>query len=79
MSTTGKKNNYKYKHMEAKQHASEKPTSHRRKQKWNKNMYRKQWKRKHNNWNPMGFSKNSAKGTVHSNTGIPQETRKKVK
>ena len=25
----------------------------------------------------MGFSKSSAKGKVHSNTGIPQETRKK--
>ena len=25
----------------------------------------------------MGHCKSSAKGTVHSNTGIPQETRKK--
>ena len=25
----------------------------------------------------MGFSKNSAKGTVHSNTSLPQETREK--
>ena len=25
----------------------------------------------------MGFSESSAKGKVHSNTGIPQETRKK--
>ena len=25
----------------------------------------------------MGYCKNSAKGKVHSNTGIPQETRKK--
>ena len=25
----------------------------------------------------MGFSKSSAKGKVHSNAGIPQETRKK--
>ena len=24
----------------------------------------------------MGFSKSSAKGKVHSNTGLPQETRK---
>ena len=24
----------------------------------------------------MGFSKTSAKGMVHSNTGLPQETRK---
>ena len=36
-------------------------------------------KKKNNNNNPkpMGFSKSSAKGKVHSNTGIPQETRKK--
>ena len=27
----------------------------------------------------MGHCKSSAKGKVHSNTGIPQETRKKVK
>ena len=26
----------------------------------------------------MGFSKSSAKRKVHSNTGLPQETRKKV-
>ena len=26
----------------------------------------------------MGFSKSSAKGKVHSNTGKPQETRKKT-
>ena len=25
----------------------------------------------------MGFSKSSAKGKVHSNTGLPQEIRKK--
>ena len=28
---------------------------------------------------PVGHCKSSAKGKVHSNTGIPQETRKKVK
>ena len=27
---------------------------------------------------PMGFSKSSAKGNVHSNTGLPQETREKL-
>ena len=27
---------------------------------------------------PMGFSKSSAKGNVHSYTGLPQETRKKL-
>ena len=25
----------------------------------------------------MGFSKSSAEGKIHSNTGLPQETRKK--
>ena len=32
---------------------------------------------KHNNPKPMGFSKSSAKGKVHSNTSLPQETREK--
>ena len=32
---------------------------------------------KHNNPKPMGLSKSSAKGMVHSNTSLPQETRKK--
>ena len=26
---------------------------------------------------PMGFSKSSSKGKVHSNTSLPQETREK--
>ena len=30
---------------------------------------------KHNNPKPMRFSKGSAKGKVHSNTNLPQETR----
>ena len=30
-----------------------------------------------NNPKPMGHFKSSPKGKVHSNTGIPQETRKK--
>ena len=29
------------------------------------------------NNNPMGFSKSSAKGKVHSDTSLPQETREK--
>ena len=37
--------------MEAKQHASEKPTDHRRNQKGNQNMHRNNWKWKHNNPN----------------------------
>ena len=39
-------------------------------------MHRKEWKWKHNNPKPVGHCKSSAKGKVHSNTGIPQETRK---
>ena len=34
-------------------------------------------KMKHNNPKPMGFSKSSAKGKVHSNTSLPQETEEK--
>ena len=34
-------------------------------------------KMKHNNAKLMGFSKSSAKGKIHSNTGLPQETREK--
>ena len=34
-------------------------------------------KMKTNNSKPMGFSKSSAKGKVHSNTSLPQETREK--
>ena len=63
--------------MEAKQHASELPTNHRRNQKINQNMPRNKWKWKHNNPKPMGFSESSAKGKVHSNTSLPQETREK--
>ena len=32
---------------------------------------------KHNNPKPMGHCKSSAKGKIHSITGLPQETRKK--
>ena len=46
-------------------------------QKRNQNMHRNEWKWKHNNPKPMGHCKSSAKGKVHSNTGIPQKTRKK--
>ena len=34
-------------------------------------------KMKTQNSKPMGFSKSSAKRKVHSNTGLPQGTRKK--
>ena len=40
-------------------------------------MYRYKWKWKHNNPKPVGHYKSSAKGKVHSNTGISQETREK--
>ena len=63
--------------MEAEQHAAEQPTNHGINQKRNQNMHKNEWKWKHNNPKPMGHCKNSAKGKVHSNTGLPQETRKK--
>ena len=44
-------------------------------QKRNQNVHRNKWK--HDNPKPMGFSKSSAKGKVHSNTSLPQETREK--
>ena len=34
-------------------------------------------KMKHNTPNPMGHCKSSAKGKIHSITGLPKETRKK--
>ena len=43
----------------------------------NQIMYRNKWKWKHNNPKPMELCKIRAKGKVHSNTGLPQETRKK--
>ena len=64
--------------MEVKQHASEQPTNHRRNLK-NQNIHRNEWKWKHNNPKSMGFSKSSAKGKVHSNTSLPQETRENQK
>ena len=42
-----------------------------------KKMHKNKWKWKHNNPKPMGHCKSSAKGKVHSITGLPQETRKK--
>ena len=41
----------------------------------NQNMHRKKNENeKHNSPKPIGFSKSSAKGKVHSNTSLPQET-----
>ena len=58
--------------MEANQHNSEEPTNHRR----NQNMHKNEWKWKHNP-KPMRLSKSSAKGKVHYNTSLSQETREK--
>ena len=63
--------------MEAKQHTSEQPPNHRINQNRNQNMHRNEWKWKQSNPKPMRFSKSSAKGKVHSNTSLPQETREK--
>ena len=38
---------------------------------------RNKWKWKHNNPKPMGHCKSSAKGKVHTNTSLPQETGEK--
>ena len=48
--------------------------NHRRNKKINQNMHRNEWKWKHDHPKPMGFI--GAKGKVHSNTSLPQETRK---
>ena len=79
MTTTGKKVTIKDTNTEAKQHASEKSKNHRQNQKRNQNMHRNEWKWKDNNPKPMGCRKSTVKGKVHSNAGLPQETRKKVK
>ena len=63
--------------MEVEQHTSEQPKNHRGNQKRNLIMPRNGRKWKHNNPKPMGFSKSSAKGKVHSNISFPQETREK--
>ena len=62
--------------MEVEQHAAEWPIKQRRNQKRNKNMHRNEWKWKHNNPQPVGHCKSNAKGKVHGNTGITQETIK---
>ena len=63
--------------MEAEKHAAESPTNQRRNKKINQNMHRNQWKWKQNNPKHMGHCKSSAKGKIHSNTGLPRETRTK--
>ena len=60
--------------MEAKQYTSKKPTNHSRNQNEIKICIEKN---ENNNPKPMGFSKGSAKGKVHSNTSLPQETGEK--
>ena len=51
--------------------------NHRINKKRNQNMHRNEWKWKHDNPQPMGFSNSSAKWKVHINTSLPQETREK--
>ena len=63
--------------MEAEKVASVEPTDHGRNHKGNQNMHRSKWRWKHDNPKPMGFRKSSAKGKVHSNTSLPQETGEK--
>ena len=58
--------------------ASEKK-KHRGNQKRNQNMHKNKWKWKHNNPKRTGHCKSSAKGKIHSITGLHQETRKKSK
>ena len=41
-------------------------------------MHRNKWKWKHDNPKLMGFSKSIAKGKVHGNISLPQETREKI-
>ena len=36
-------------------------------------MHRNEWEWKHNNPKPLGYFKSSAKGNVHSSTGLPHE------
>ena len=40
-------------------------------------MHRNEWKWKPDNPKPMGVSKSSVKGKVHSNISLPQKTREK--
>ena len=63
--------------MEVEKVAPKEPTDHGKNQKGNQNMHWSKWKWKHDNPKPMVFSKISAKGKVHSNTSLPQETREK--
>ena len=59
--------------MEVEQHTSKSQKKSKKKSKY----AQKLMKMKHNNPKPVGHYKISAKRKVQSNTGIPQETRKK--
>ena len=61
--------------METKQHATKKPNVSTMKSK-NQKIPRDKQQWKHNLTQSMGCSKSSFKREVHSNTGLPQETRK---
>ena len=64
-----KKNNCKkYKHMEAKQYATEQPIGHWKNQRGNKKKPGDKWK--HNDPKSMGHSKSHSKRKVYSNTNL---------
>ena len=62
--------------MEAKQYTTKQQKDHWRNQRGNQKLPRNKWQWKHNDLNPMGFTKSSSKKEVYSNTVLPQETRK---
>ena len=69
------KNVKNQKHMEAKQNVTKQPIDHWRSER-TKKIPRDKWKWKYNDPKPMWHSKSSSKRQVHSNTNLPQETRK---
>ena len=77
MSTTGGKKLLKIQTYGGYKHIYEQPTNLEINQKENQIMQRNEWKWKHDNLKPMGFSKSSATGKGHSITSLPQVTRKK--
>ena len=65
-----------HKHMEIKQYISKQPTGYWRNQKGNQKNSRNKLQWKHNNSQPMGYSKSSYEKKVYSNTILLQEIRK---
>ena len=60
--------------MEAKQYTTKYPRGHWRNQRGNQKIPRNKWQWKHDDPNPMAWSKSSAKREVYSNTVLTQET-----